>query len=205
MDEYNVSRTTIRKAINNLVNEGYCYTIHGKGIFVQEKKFTQGLVKLTSCSEDIIRRGYKPSADVLDLSKIKPTRKIAANLKLAENESVILLERIRYAGNEPINVTKSYLPFKYFPEVMNQDFTDMSLYNFLQDHYKVEFIKAIRTIDASLVDEVYSKLLKMEEGSPFLVFTGIVYGKVNGEEIPIEYFKSHFKSDKFKFYIEQVP
>lgn len=75
MDQYGVSRTTIRKAVNNLVNEGYFYTVHGKGTFVQEKKFTQGLVKLTSCSEDIIKRGYKPSADVLNLERIKPTPK----------------------------------------------------------------------------------------------------------------------------------
>lgn len=79
------------------------------------------------------------------------------------------------------------------------------MYNFLQDYYRVKFSKAIRTIDASLVDEVYSRLLKMEKGTPFMLFTGVVYGKFAHQEIPIEYFNSHFKSDKYKFYIEQAP
>lgn len=91
MDQYGVSHTTIRKA-----------------------------VKLTSCSEDIIKRGYKPSADVLNLERIKPTRKIAAHLNLKEGEGVILLERIRYAGDQPINHTRSYLPYQYFSPFLNR-------------------------------------------------------------------------------------
>lgn len=84
MHQYGVSRTTIRKA-----------------------------VKLTSCSEDIIKRG-------INLERIKPTRKIAAHLNLKEGEGVILLERIRYAGDQPINYTRSYLPYQYFPPFLNR-------------------------------------------------------------------------------------
>ncbi|AZO93498.1 GntR family transcriptional regulator [Halocella sp. SP3-1] len=205
IDEFNVSRTTVRKAINNLVNDGYCYKIHGKGTFVQERKFTHGLIELTSCSEEIIKQGKIPSSIILNLEKAEPTKEVASKLKLGSGEKVVILERIRYADADPINVTKSFLPYKLFPGLLEKDFTILSLYNYLQDKYNVEFVKALRTIDASLVDEVHAQLLKMEKGSPMLFFTGLVEGKVKGQAVPIEFFRSHFKSDKFKFYIQQTP
>lgn len=203
MKKYDVSRTTIRKAVNNLVNDGYCYRVHGKGTFVQEREFTNGLIELTSCSQDIIKRGKKPSSKVINFKKENPTKKISSKLNIKDNSQVILLERVRYADKEPINITKSFLPFDLFPEIMENDFSNMSLYNFLEENYGVEIIEALRTIDVSETDEVYSKLLEIEKGTPILFFTGLVKGRINGEIVPIEYFRSHFKSTKYKFYIKQ--
>src|SRR5690625_490370 len=104
IDQYGVSRTTVRKAIDTLIQEGYLYSVQGKGTFVKSK-FSQGLVKLTSCTEDIRNKGMNPSSKVIKSRVIEPNEKIKDRLQLGNNEKVFMLERIMYADNIPINKT----------------------------------------------------------------------------------------------------
>lgn len=69
MDNYNFSRTTVRKAIDVLVNEGYLYKVQGKGTYVKGKKFTQGLINLTSCTEEIKSHGFIPSIKLINTAE----------------------------------------------------------------------------------------------------------------------------------------
>lgn len=204
IENYNVSRITVRRAIDELVKEGYAYKIKGKGSFVKGDNFKQGLNKVHSYTEEIINQGMKPSRKLLNTDiKIIDAKK-AKIFNISQDEKIFVLERIYYADNEAICLTKTILPYKYFPNIECFDFVNNSLYSILENFYKLKITKATQTIDASVSTTYTSSHLSINEGHPLLLFRTTTYGIINGTEIPFEYFKSYYKTDKVKYTLEQV-
>ena len=201
---YGVSRITVRRAINELVNEGYLYTVQGKGTFVKNDRYSQDLFSITSCTQDIINFGMKPGRKVIASGVIPADKKRQRLLHLREGEKVFFLERVYFADDEPINLTKTYLPYPIVPGIENFDFSQQSLYDVMKDEYGIVFTNAVRTIEAVLADEEVRELLHVNSGIPILQFYCTTYGEINGIERPIETFRCHYRSDRFKFYIKQT-
>lgn len=65
METYQVSRITVRRAIDELVNEGYLYKIQGKGTYIKGDTSNQDLFSISSCTEDVLRLGKRPGRRVL--------------------------------------------------------------------------------------------------------------------------------------------
>lgn len=204
MGIFGISRITVKKAIDDLVNEGYLYRIQGKGTFVKKDTLDQDLVSITSCTQDIIRLGMTPSKQLLAAEIIEADKTRMKKLQLCQGDKVFKIKRVYYANNEPVNLTTTYLPCKLFPFIDRYDFGVESIYNILETKYKTKITKATRTIEAVLAIDEVARELKVKEGDPILLFRAIAYGIVNGREVPIETFKSFYRSDKFKFYINQI-
>jgi len=204
MSQFDVSRITVRRAINELVNEGYLYTIQGKGTYIKNGRYSQNLLSLTSCTQDIIKMGMKPSRRIIASGIEMAEKKRQHLLHLSEGEKVYFLERVYFADDEPINLTKTWLPYRLVRGIEKFDFSEASLYEVLQNDYHIELTSADRSIEAVLSDEETARLLGITPDIPILLFTCTTYGKVDGIEQPVETFRCHYRSDKFKFYIHQV-
>lgn len=204
IDKFNISRITIRKALDDLVNEGYLYRIQGKGTFVKGHNIKQDLFNITSCTQDIIAQGMIPSRKVLQ-SKIgicQPDK--ARILGIVADEKVFTLERVYYANSKPVNSTLTVLPCRYFPGLEKHNFENESLYDVLETEYGTKILRATRTLEARLAFEDVAAKLELHPGAPVLLFEAVTYGLIDGQEIPIEVFKSYYRTDEFKFYINQV-
>jgi len=202
--KHGMSRITVRKAIDDLVNEGYLYRIQGKGTFVKGDRGKQNLFSITSCTQDIINLGMVPSRKVLSIDVIPVNAKRAKQLEISKDEMVVRLDRLYFADGEAINRTTTYLPAKYFPGLEKHDFEKNSLYEVLEQEYGVTITRATRTIEAILAEGDTADLLDVPEGMPILLFRAVTYGKIGNRELPIEVFKCCYRTDKFKFYINQV-
>ena len=115
-----------------------------------------------------------------------------------------MIGRISYADLEPLNYTIAFLPEKIFPGLTEYDLEHESLYKLINDQYGVRITKARRTIEAVLAKDEIAKYLELEEGMPVILFRCVTYGIVSGKETPIEYFKCYYRTDKYKFYIDQI-
>lgn len=204
MEMYQVSRITVRKAVDELVNEGYLYKIQGKGTYVKTDERSNNLFAITSCTEDVVRMGMKPTKKVMVAELVYANAKRAKALEITQEERVFMLGRILFADQEPLNYTVTFLPEKLFPGIDRHSFDRESLYQVLQEEYGVRLTKARRTIEAILARDEVAEYLDIEEGSPIILFRCVTYGIVNGKEIPVENFKCYYRTDKFKFYIDQV-
>ena len=204
MDQYGVSRITVRKAIDELEKDGCLYKVQGKGTFVKGGQRRQDLIAITSCTEDVIRQGMTPSRKVLVNDIIVPDKKRRRHLHLFENDMVFRLARIYYADGVPLNHTTAYLPHKYLPGIELYDFSRDSLYNVLKDKYGVKITRAERTMEAVIADDEICRYLQVGAAIPLLFFQCVTYGIVQDKEVPIETFKCHYRSDRFKFCINQV-
>ncbi|MHC1748650.1 MAG: GntR family transcriptional regulator [Cellulosilyticaceae bacterium] len=204
MQTYHLSRTTVRKAIDELVNEGYLYRKQGKGTFVKGRGFEQGLIKLSGCSEDIKRFGLTPKPHLLQACIKTPSKKVAKMLEIKEEEPTFFMERVVYGDDMPINKNKSYIPYHLAPGIEKIDFNKESLYKVLEKDYKIVIRRAIRTVEAILANEEVALQLQVDEGAPVMLFKGQVFAlAANGKEVIVEYFEAIYRSDQFKFYIEQ--
>ncbi|MCR4434832.1 MAG: GntR family transcriptional regulator [Clostridiales bacterium] len=204
MNMFEISRITAKKAIDDLVKEGYLYRIQGKGTFVKNDKLNQDLVSITSCTEDIIKMGMTPSKQLLAAEIMPADQARMRKLQLSNGDKVFMVKRVYFADNDPLNLTTTYLPCKLFPGIENYDFGIESIYHILEEKYDTRITKATRTIEAVLAVDEVSEILKIDEGEPILLFRAVTLGVVNGKEVPIETFKSYYRTDKFKFYINQV-
>ncbi len=203
MQTYNLSRTTVRKAIDELVNEGYLYKKQGKGTFVKGRGFEQGLIKLSGCSEDIRRYGLEPKPYVLRAAIETPSKRVAKMLEISKEQQTFYMERVIYGDEIPINKNKSYIPYHLVPGIEKLDFNKESLYKVIEKDYGIVIKRAIRTVEAILANEEIALQLKIKEGAPVMLFKGQVYADLKGKEVIIEYFEAIYRSDQFQFYIEQ--
>lgn len=201
---YGFSRITVRKAIDDLVNEGYLYRMHGKGTFVKGNVVQQDIVKLNSITHDILQMGKKPTRKVLSLKIGQSYEQRAEELHITVDDKIVILDRIHYADDEAINRTTDYLPYKYFPNLETYDFSVHSLFDVIEQTYHIKITKATRTIEAVHADEEIAQMLGVKKGIPILLFRGITYGMIDGEEVPIESYKSYYRSDNRRFSITQI-
>ncbi|WP_114296324.1 GntR family transcriptional regulator [Anaerobacterium chartisolvens] len=204
MSMFEVSRITAKKAVDDLVKEGYLYRIQGKGTFIKNDTLNQDLVSITSCTEDIAKMGMTPSKQLLAAEVMAADQARMRKLQLCRGDKVFMVKRVYSADNHPLNLTTTYLPCKLFPGIEGYDFGAESIYHVLESKYNTRITKATRTIEAVLAADEVSEILKIDEGEPILLFRAVTLGIVNGKEIPIETFKSYYRTDKLKFYINQV-
>lgn len=204
MDQFGVSRITVRKAIDDLVNEGYLYRIQGKGTYVKSDDYKQDLFSITGCTQDIERLGMVSSKKLIEQQVVEADKVRQRRLSVKENDKLLKVIRVYYADAEPVNYTITYLPMKIFPDIDKYDFQKESIYDVIENKYNVKIKKATRTLEAVSVFDDVSENLHMKKGDPVLLFRAVTYGEKDGQEIPIETFKSYYRSDKFKFYINQV-
>ncbi|UDF02856.1 GntR family transcriptional regulator [Asticcacaulis sp. AND118] len=143
-EEFDVSRITVRKAIDGLVNEGLLTRRRGAGTFVAarvEKSFS----KLSSFSEDMISRGRKPHSVWVNKSAGAVTPEEALSLGLSPGSLVYRFHRIRYADDSTMALEYSTIPGYCLPSV---EAVGDSLYAALEasGHRPVRALQRLRAI-----------------------------------------------------------
>ena len=114
MEAHNVSRITVRKAIEELEQEGLVYKVQGKGTFVKGGQKQQNLISITSCTEDVRRQGMTPTRKVLYREIIDADKKRQTRLQLVEGEKVFHMpEFIMLTGN-PLTIPPFTFPTNSF-------------------------------------------------------------------------------------------
>jgi GntR family transcriptional regulator len=201
-DHFGVSRTVVRQALNALATSGRIETHRGKGSFVATPKYGfQQMQSLTSFYQDAVASGQNASSKVLELSVIPASAEIASFLQLRDDESVILLHRLRYIGDEPILVSLTYLPERFCPGLEREDFTSQSLYALLAEKYGLVIAEGRRTIESVNAPSNLAHLLGVPAGSALSLLKSVGY-LADGQAL--EYFISWHRGDRSRFQVRAV-
>lgn len=202
--KYNVSRLTVRKAIDDLVVKGILRTEKGKGTFVQEiatKAYSYR--RVAGFSSNVVSKTAKVHSKVVAIEEIQADKSLASYLQIEENGKVVMIGRLRYLNQVCVAFQKSFLPKE---RVMGIDFekenlNEYSLYDILQRKaglvlsYVDERFRAIRA------DRELSAYFKVEEGDPILYVRRVTY---DSHDRPIEYCKDYESSDVNGIWVRSI-
>ncbi|MBA0052515.1 GntR family transcriptional regulator [Streptomyces sp. AJS327] len=161
---HQVSRSTVRQALDALVEAGAVYRVHGAGTFVASTTISKSLT-LTSFTEDMQARGLVPGTRLLAADERAAGRQIAEQLRLDPADPVVRLVRLRFADERPMCLETVHLPAALVPGLLDRDLA-RSLYRVLRRDYALRMVHAEQTWRAVALDEGSSVLLGVPTGSP---------------------------------------
>jgi GntR family transcriptional regulator len=188
----NVSRVTVRKAVQNLVTEGLLVQRHGSGTFVAPRleRVQQSLSSLTSFTEDMARRGMTAESVWLDRGLYPPSPEEMVTLGLSATDRVARGERLRLANGTPLAIERASLAEATLPD---PSLVENSLYACLKMSGNRP-VRAIQRLSAALLDKEDAELLGVPPGSATLNIERISYlpsGKA------IEFTRARYRGDAY--------
>ena len=200
MNEYNVSRNTAKKAIEELVQNGLVYRKQGKGTFVAKPKLQQSLMGLYSFSKVFKEKGLTPKDILIDIREVRPTPEIIQELQIRNDDTVIEMKRLRCVEENPYILESSFFPKRVVPDMsMLNKVGQISLYDFLEQEFNIIIKRAIEAFEPVLINSDESEYLQTEEGKPALLLERTAYD-TNG--VPVEFCRSIVRGDRCRFYTE---
>lgn len=195
---FNVSRITVRTALQSLVDEGLLTRERGRGTFLKNNQPENWAGQLMGYAETIEKAGFKAGGKVIYKQFIDHlSNDISETL---QSESGWELKRLRYADNLPIAIEHSF----FLPEIgeeleKQQNLDELLIYQFIERNLEIKIDKAKQLISATNVDENDAKLLNILEGSALLYVERIT--KATGGK-PIEYLHALYHPNYFNYVID---
>jgi len=195
-ERFKVSRTTVRKAIQNLIERGLVEVRRGKGTFVTQPKITQELTELTGFVEDMQALGRSPTARLLDKRIVAADEAVARQLALASGMLVFRLRRVRLADGVAMSFDETYLPRDIGEKVADNDLEAEPVFALLEEKYNTPLIEAEYKLEAAAADAVAAEALEVPPGSPIFLIERTSYTTGNR---PVDYERLHYRGDLIRF------
>lgn len=200
MTTFDVSRTTVRQAIDILVNEGQLERRRGVGTFVatpDQKLSNLELTELNSYIDALEKQGLKGRTEVIE-KIVVPTTPLLESIFGDNYQQFYRLERLRYIADSPSLLVTTYVPYEIFPDLLNFDFTAVSLFDTLKKYYQVKIKYAEKTFNATNVKKHDAQTLGISEHNAIQLVKTITY---DDQDLPIEYSLSRDRGDMSRFNI----
>ena len=182
-EKYNVSKMTVKKALDLLVNDGLIIKRRGSGTFVKditEKEIQRIIEKKQFSGLTTTSIGHKVTSKVLEFKIINATKEIADILKIEEDEFIYFVHRVRYVDDKAVVIEKTYIPLNLIPGMKLAD-VKKSIYGYIKDKLGLNIQSAHSTVRAMKSDELDRKYLNLEKDEPILEVERVAYldnGKV---------------------------
>lgn len=199
--EYNISRNTAKKAIEDLVQIGVLNRIQGKGTFVSQPKLEQPLMGFYSFSKVMKEMGMAPTDIILHMNKTTASPRVASKLMIDEGDTLIELKRLRCANDEPVILETSYIPQYLIPGIKQEHVMNTSLYDVMESDFGIIVTKAKEVFEPVLIRDYESEYLQVKEGYPALLLERTAYER-SGK--PVEFCHSIVRGDRCRFYTELI-
>lgn len=194
-DALALSRPTMRRALQSLVDKGLLVRRRGVGTRVVQSKMRRSL-ELTSLFEDLSKIGQAPTTLVLSSETVQAPPDVAAKMRLAPDSDVVELVRLRNAGGKPIAKMTNFVPVDMV-RLTSDDLAQRGLYDLMRSQ-GVTLHSADQTIGAAKASAADAKLLDEPRGAALLTMERVAYddrGRV------VEYGRHLYAASRYSFEI----
>lgn len=172
--EFNVSKTTIRNAIQVLCSYGIVYQVQGSGMFIRERDKDDYLT--LTLQRGVKTRYMDKSVESLCLSLevIEADEKLAKTMKCALNTPIYFIKRLRIVEHEYYSIEYTYYNKEVIP-YLNETIVEDSIYKYIKDVLKLNVAFADKYVYCEKLNKEDAELLHLQENDPALIINDITY------------------------------
>lgn len=193
-ETYQVSRVTVRRAIEELVEEGILKRDHGKTATVAPKSIPRSLNRLGGLHEELTKAGIKCSSYLLNAKETEADEKLSDSMGIEVGTPLYRIERLRYADGNPISHQILYIIKELCPELEFSALTSTSLYELFEKQYHLNIDYALQSISSTLSSYKQAALLELPERTCMLCVKRTTYLK---NKQCIEYSESYYVANRY--------
>lgn len=185
--QYQVSRITVRRAVDDLVNQGLVEKKQGKGTFITSQKFSRRLDSgPLGFTEMCHSMGLEPSTQILKTEICVPkSAEVRNSLQLKDGEPAIYISRLRLANGKSLAMEESYYPLEY-SDLLTLNLEKESIYTYLREVKGIELRSTTIRLSIVRADAKLSKLLGVPRNAAQLEIRGVVI-QPNGQPVHTSY------------------
>jgi len=202
VQQYNISRITVRQALASLEKDRLIIRKQGKGTFVAEKIERAELPKLAGTGNDLVdisshdSRRIRIMTKVIGFSRLLANKTITDYLGIAEGTEIYRIERVRLANEKPLYHLLNYLPLDIGEKISARSLKTKTLTRIMETDLKIPIKKAVQTIEADIIDSYVGPILDAREGDPCLILRRVVCDR---DGRAIEYLVATFRADRYMY------
>jgi GntR family transcriptional regulator len=196
LQRFQVSRITVRRAIQNLAGRGLLEIRRGLGTFVLPPRIEAELTKLTGFVEDMNAAGRKATARVIHQGAVTASARVAERLQLAKGTKVMQIKRVRLAGGIPISFDETYLPLPLGKQIVGNDLRLHPIFTLLEEEYGVPLVEADYELEAVIANKAVADALQVRVGSPIFQ---IERTTMTTGDRPVDYEILSYRGDLVRF------
>lgn len=193
--QYHVSRSTVRQAVQELVNNGTLVKIHGKGTFIAEPKHKFNVGSFYSFSDLAHDMSFDSHTKILCFREIEhPGEHVCRRLQLNSDETVYYLSRVRCIENAPVLLENTYVPKKMVPFFDVLKVEQEGIYKYLEKEFGIHDLEGTERFTAYNPTPEEKQILKIYDNDPCIRIRRLLYH----QEKPLEYTVSILKNGSFQ-------
>lgn len=198
IQEYDCSRNTVRRAIADLVADGYVQTMQGKGVLViyqpaLQTSFTIGGIE--SFKESAIRNNQKPETKVIHFAELIVDKKIAQKTGFNIGDQIYYLQRLHYLDGKALILNHNYF-LKSVAVDLTVEIAEKSIYDYLENTLGVNIVTSRRIITVEKMTQIDEKYLDLGDYNCMAVVSSQTF---NSDGVMFEYTQSRHRPDYFSF------
>ena len=183
MKQYNVSRITVRRAIQELINEKYLIKSQGKGTFVSQTRLSRELVKLKSFTEGCEDNHQVAKSQVLSVTVDKANKHDISRLGVSAEDEVIHITRLRFRDDVPFLIEHSYYPYPQYELLLHHNLSG-SIYAILKEKLGLIPARSEKSVEIAYATAEQAQLLGINKGAALFLMRTVVYDE---EDCPVHH------------------
>jgi GntR family transcriptional regulator len=195
-----ISRSTLRQAVDTLIHEGLLERRHGSGTYVTTPHFDQPLDTVYSFYEQFEKAGTRLDDALIAAVEIEAGPTAARALQVQPGEMVYYVQRLRSVRGVPLMVNQSYLPAALCPGLLLEH-GYASLYVLLRDRYGLIIERADDSLEAVHADPTTAMLLHVKPRTTLMLVERRAYTRgPDGRPIAMHYGRNFIRGDMVRFH-----
>lgn len=201
-EDYQLSRGTVRQALQTLINEGLIRSSQGHGTYVIAPNAQKTAFQLARFDQETQARHQVPTTQLIQAEVIPADARVAQRLEIQPGTDVYHIIRLRLADNVPVVYEMRYLAYQLCPQLLENNLEKDSIHSLLVNKYHIPLVKTVHMIEARGLPEAEAQALRVEWGTAAFFIDRLTYTERLGQVSPAVWYQAYYLGDEYYFRAE---